>query len=172
MPLAEKREMIRIMLADKSLFAKEVDGLLPIGMGVALRMVYSFAFAIAQIVLLMGWRKKIVGEQTASPQNREIFNWLIYFTLVIGIMFLILVLGFFIQNTTSLNILFPIAVIVLFATLSLSGYLVLKPNILYGLTGLLQPHMTDSDTAEQNKKDDDAISHSILVDNQKSFNPK
>lgn len=67
---------------------------------------------------------------------------------------------------------FPIEVIVLFATLSLSVYLVLKLNILYGLTGLPQPHMIDSVTAEQNKKDDDAISHSILVDNQTSFNPK
>ena len=138
MPLAEKREMIKTLLSNKSLISLEVDGLLPNKMGLSLRMIYSLAFAIAQSIMLYRWNAKLKRQGNSSLQNIEMLKWLTFFTWVINLIFVLLLAAAFWQNETSINVFLIISAIALSGTIALSTYLLSKPQILYGLKGWLQ----------------------------------
>ena len=138
MPLAEKREMIKTLLSNKSLISLEVDGLLPNKMGLSLRMIYSLAFAIAQSIMLYRWNAKLKRQGNIPLQNIEMLKWLTFFTWVVNLIFVLLLAAAFWQNETSINVFLIISAIALSGAIALSTYLLSKPQILYGLKGWLQ----------------------------------
>ena len=138
MPLAEKKEMIKTLLSSKSLISLEVDGLLPNKMGLSLRMIYSLAFSIAQLIVLYQWKVKLKREENLPLQNIEILKWLTFFTWTITSIFILLSAASFWQNNSNLNVFLIMASVILSGVIALCIYLLTNPQILYGLKGWLQ----------------------------------
>lgn len=153
MPTPQKLEIISRSLADRSLVVREREGMLPEGWGIILRLIYNLILAVAQFILLIRWRKKIFEVQKRVPQNVETYKWLFYFTLVVSSSFMLLLIEYAIQVSRFFEILKLITLTMSGNILFISAYLLLRPNILYGLTGWLQ----EPETIQQNDKIEDKL---------------
>jgi AraC-like DNA-binding protein len=135
LPASEKVVIIKVALQSKSLGAREPEALLPQGIGFLLRMVYSLILIFSTFVLLIRWKRSDKGLILKINENKEIYKWLFYLSLVLASTFLSLIVGhifllshFFEQYRIS-------TLTLTFTIFFISFYLLFKPNILYGLTG-------------------------------------
>lgn len=71
-------------------------------------------------------------------QNREIFHWLLFLTIVMSTSFFVLIFEFMFQISRYFELYRLMSVTVSGTLLFICFYLLLKPNILYGLKGWLQ----------------------------------
>lgn len=135
LPAGEKITIIKKAMESKAFGVRESEALLPPGLGYLLRMGYSLIMNISTFVLLIRWKKSSHKELLKIHQNNEIFQWLTFLSIILSSLFFILIIGYFFQVTRFLE---HYRVAVLSVTLSIffiCAYLLLKPNILYGLKG-------------------------------------
>jgi AraC-like DNA-binding protein len=147
LPASQKLVIIEQALQSKAFGARESEGMLPPGLGVILRMVYSLVMVISTYVLLIRWRKSNNRELLKIHQNNEIFQWLVYLSIVMSSTFLVLVIGYVFQISYYLQQFRIPSITVTLTIFFICAYLLFKPNILYGLKGWLPLQDTD-DTPE------------------------
>lgn len=147
---AEKLVIVSNVMADKTLIAKEPEGVLPEGWGVAIRLLLGISFLITQFVILRKMGKKISSDDHPISQNKTTYRWLFLFTVVLSLLYIFLIVEHFIHinqsHDLSTSIIFTISGTILF----ISIYLLVRPNILYGLQGWIQkPALPDLSFVEQ-----------------------
>lgn len=134
-PAHEKQMVITAALADKSIYFKENEGILPAGSALAGRMVMAIVLAALQYILLFRWYKKVRPRLPDHAQNKTIFRWLLFFTSAIAITFLINGLQYIFQifhTEDYYGMISSTSMVALFIALL---YLLFRPNILYGVHG-------------------------------------
>lgn len=150
LPASEKLVFIRRILADRNLITLEPEGLLPLGWGWMFRAGYSFILAILQLKLLLDYRKKILKNPQGLLHNKKIFDWLTYFSALVFSMFLILLLEVVLHISRFFELFRLVSLTLCGFIVFVAIYLFSRPQILYGLTGYLQPkpgeNATDSNT--------------------------
>jgi AraC-like DNA-binding protein len=137
LPAADKMVIIQKAIESKFFGTRESEGLLPPGIGYILRMGYSLGIIMATYVMLIRWKRSGNSELLNIHQNREIFHWLVYLSIILSSTFFILIIEYIFQITRFLQQ-FRIPTLTLsLAIFFICIYLLLKPNILYGLKGWL-----------------------------------
>jgi AraC-like DNA-binding protein len=135
-PTAEKLEILRGLFANERQIALEPEGMIPPGWGMAFRLSYGLVFTVAQFVLVARTRKRMMlSEEKHLAQNRQIFQWLFFFTLVISFTYLFLLADYLLHLSRYINFFVVISFILTGTVLFYCAYLIWKPNILYGFTG-------------------------------------
>ena len=134
MDAQQKIVVVNRFMQDKRQISLEPEGMLPLGWGFLLRTVYGVVMAAAQFVLLFKWKKSILQEGLAENQNRDTYNWLFYFTGVMSVSYVFLFVETFLHISRYFDLNRLIIMTISFTILFVSAYLLLKPNILYGLT--------------------------------------
>ncbi len=137
LPANEKITIINKAIQNKSFGAREPEGMLPEGVGFIFRMVYSLLIIISTYVTLIRWKSSNRSPILKIHNNNQIFRWFVYLTLVLSSTFFVLILGFIFQITHFLE---PYRVSTLTLTFSIffiCFYLLLKPDLLYGLKSWL-----------------------------------
>jgi AraC-like DNA-binding protein len=135
---AGKLQVVRNFMADKTLISSEPEGSLPLGWGFILRMGFGFVLAIAQYIMLARWRKKILHGKDPVQQNVETYNWLVYFTLVMSLSYAFLLVETVLHVSRFIDLNRLIILTVSANIFFICAYLLVRPNILYGMTGWLQ----------------------------------
>lgn len=146
LPASEKIAIIKVALQSKSIGAREPEALLPPGIGFLIRMVYSLVLIFITFVLIFRWKGSSRGQLLKIHENREIYTWLVFLSIVLSSTFLSLIIGhifllshFFEQYRIS-------TLILTFTIFFICIYLLFKPNILYGLKGWIPlPEIDDID---------------------------
>lgn len=136
MPEQEKLIVIKKALNDRLVYAREEDAMLPPGLGIMFRLVYGLCMVSGSFILLIKRRKSI--HKSTIEQNKEIYHWLIYFTIIMSATYLILIIEYIFQISRYIDIYRLIITTVSLTVLFICFYLLIKPNILYGLKGWLQ----------------------------------
>jgi AraC-like DNA-binding protein len=169
----EKIPFISMAMENKSFGAREPEGLLPQGVGFVFRMVYSLSLIIYTYITLIQWKSSTKRAILTIGDNKEIFRWYVYFTIVLSSTFFILIVSFLFQVTHFLD---QYRVSTLTLTLSIffiCFYLLLKPDILYGLKSWLpihpipfvvNPNETSPVTDEVVVKNRQSLTHVQIVD--------
>jgi AraC-like DNA-binding protein len=137
LPVNEKSVIVEKALASKSFGVREPEGLLPAGIGYILRMGYSLVLIVATYLLLIRWKRSDKKQLLKIHQNNEIFKWLVYLTIVLSSTFFILIIGYIFQVTRYLEQYRVATLTVTLTIFFICTYLLIKPNILYGLKGWL-----------------------------------
>ncbi len=138
LPTAEKLVIIHKIIADNTLIAKEPEGILPSGMGTLTRSVYGILLAFFQFKMLIQWKKNLHLAPERIEQNKDTYKWLFYFTCCSASLYLITFGLIIFQLTVYFSIWHTVIFAITFTILFIVGYLLRKPNILYGMTGWLQ----------------------------------
>ena len=136
-PASEKILVIEKALESKYFGTRESEGLLPPGIGYILRMGYSLCIIFATYVMLIRWKRSDNSALLDIRQNKEIFQWLVYLSIVLSSTFFLLVIGYFFQITHFLEQYRIPTLTVTLTIFFICAYLLFKPNILYGLKGWL-----------------------------------
>ena len=103
---------------------------------------------ISTFVLLVRWKKSSNREILKINQNNEIFQWLTFLSIVLSSTFFILIIGYFFQISNFLEQYKIATMTVALSIFFICAYLLLKPNILYGLKGWLPiPISTDHEVS-------------------------
>ena len=142
LPASEKILIIKKALDSKYFGTRESEGLLPPGIGYILRMGYSLYIIIATYVMLIRWKRSGNSELLKINENKEIFHWLVYLSVILSSTFFILVIGYFLQITKFLEQYRIPTLTVTLTIFFICAYLLFKPNILYGLKGWLPLQLT------------------------------
>jgi AraC-like DNA-binding protein len=134
----EKLEVVSSFMVNKTLIAREPEGLLPEGWGVMARLILGLSLLMVQFFMLAKMRRKIIIVGHTIKQNETTFRWLVLFTSFLSFMYVILIgehifhLSKVLDLTTM--IFFTVSSMILFISL----YLLVRPSILYGIQGWIQ----------------------------------
>jgi AraC-like DNA-binding protein len=132
---SDKILVVSGFMADKSLIAKEPEGLLPPGWGVIARCLLGIIFSVSQFVMLSKMKQRILQSPETTKQNLATYRWLFLFTCVIFVFYIIVSIEHIFHFIGKLNlstlIFFTMTGTIFFITL----YLLIRPNILYGFRG-------------------------------------
>jgi hypothetical protein len=91
-PAGVKIDFIQKSIQSRSYGAKEPEGMLPPGVGILFRMIYSLGMIIATYVMLFRWRKSEAGRILDIEHNNTIFKWLTYLTIILSSTYLVMIL--------------------------------------------------------------------------------
>lgn len=133
-----KLDVLRKLMSNHDLIPKEPEGSLPQGWGFLFRTGYGLAMAVAQYALLAKTRKSLLMGKDAVRQNMDTFNWLFYFTLVVSLSYLLLFVETLLHVSSFINLNQLIILTISANVFFICTYLLVRPNILYGMTGWLQ----------------------------------
>jgi AraC-like DNA-binding protein len=142
---SEKLQMVTKALEDKGVFAREEDAWLPGGWSIISRMWYSIGLVAASFVMLSRWKLRLPDQPETGTHNRQIYRWLVYFTVVMSITYLFLVFEFAFQISRYVNFYRLMALTVSATIFFITSYLLLKPEILYGIQGWVRVSVTEAD---------------------------
>jgi len=131
LPASEKYQIVAMETADRSLIAREPEGMLPNGTGIFFRLSFGLFMIAMQFILLGKYRKKIMGLSDPPTQNIQIFRWLFYFSLVMGSTYGVLLLEYIFQMSRVVDIWEVLTLTVCGTILFICFYLLFRPNILY-----------------------------------------
>lgn len=137
-PAAHKLEVVQSWMTDRSVLLKEQEGLLPSGWSSNLKILNSAFFQVLQFKLIFDWKDRISKTFTTVKQNQEIYRWLITFSLLLSLMYVLVFLEFAFHLFSSSDFTMAILLTMSFTSFAICLVLMAKPNILYGLTGWLQ----------------------------------
>lgn len=137
LPANEKIKIITPQMVNKSIIAREPEGLLPEGWGLLLRLSYNLGVLAATYLLLLK-KKKLQRSAQQIEQNKEIFHWLFFLVTVLSASFAVLILEIIFSISRFLDLYRLMAMTVVGMLISICFYLLVKPNILYGLRGWWQ----------------------------------
>jgi AraC-like DNA-binding protein len=141
-----KLEILEKLMSDHTLIPKEPEGSLPQGWGFLFRTGYGLVMAVAQYALLAKTRKKILMGKYPVKQNRDTFNWLFYFTLVMSLSYLLLFAETVLHVSSFIDLNRLIILTIGANIFFICTYLLVRPNILYGMTGWLQEQVKQAGT--------------------------
>ena len=136
LPADQKELVISRILMNKKVIVVDLDGVLPAGWGILLRIGYGLSFAIAQFFLIRKTKAIARKQGLETPNNHETYAWLNYFTIWLLFIYCMLV-GWHTLNL-SMHIKAPqiIAISISLSILFTCFYLFFKPTILYGISKL------------------------------------
>jgi AraC-like DNA-binding protein len=143
---SHKLEVIRKLISDRSLIPKEPEGSLPQGWAFLFRTGYGLVMAVAQYVLLAKMRNRILMGKHPVKQNRDTFNWLFYFTLVMSLSYLLLFVETVLHVSSFIDLNRLIILTISANVFFICTYLLIRPNILYGMTGWLLEKVIEEGT--------------------------
>jgi AraC-like DNA-binding protein len=151
---AGKLEILRKLISDRSLIPKEPEGSLPQGLGFLFRTGFGLVMALAQYAMLAKTRRRILLDKNLIRQNLDTFNWLFYFTLVVSLSYLLLFVETVLHVSSYINLNQLIILTISANVFFICTYLLIRPNILYGMTGWMQVKEkeigAESDLGEEN----------------------
>lgn len=120
------------------LVVMETEGFLPPGYLAIFRIVLTLGFAIAQLLLIRNWKKRMWEKSIYIIENNKIVNWLELYSILLLISTSLL----FIQTTLQVSSEYHFEQLIIFTmgltNLTTSIILFARPKILYGLIGWLQ----------------------------------
>jgi AraC-like DNA-binding protein len=134
----EKLRVVEDALRDKRLVAAEPEGFLPPGWAAVLRIIVGMMFMAAQSVMLWKWKQKHLDDRGNVAFNRDIFRWLVSFTLVLSASYVLVLIETGLQLLGGYTLGDLIVATIAFAVLFIAGYLFVQPRILYGMIGWMQ----------------------------------
>jgi AraC-like DNA-binding protein len=133
LPASDKIDFISKAFESKSFGAREPEGLLPEGFGFIFRMLYNLVLISSTYIILIRWKMSGNSSILRIQENKEIFRWLVYLSIVLSSTFFALLICYIFQVTNYLDQ-YRISTITLTITiLFICFYLLFKPNILYGM---------------------------------------
>ena len=139
-----KLGVLRGLMSDHSLIPKEPEGSLPQGWGFLFRTGYGLGMAVAQYALLARTRRRILLNKEQVRQNLDTFNWLFYFTVVMSLSYLILFVETVLHVSSFIDLNQLIILTISANVFFVCTYLLVRPNILYGMTGWLQEKVIET----------------------------
>jgi AraC-like DNA-binding protein/membrane protein YdbS with pleckstrin-like domain len=139
LPAEAKEGVIREALSNKSLYLQENEGILPPRFALLFRDFFAISLVMAQGVLLYRWNKHTRPRLPENPQNRSIFRWLVFLTATIGLTFALTTIQQLFQFFQAKDFYWITSSTVMVAVVSALVYLLIRPNILYGLHGWVKP---------------------------------
>jgi AraC-like DNA-binding protein len=125
-------------MMDRRLILDEPEGLLPRGWGAWGRLSINCVAWMAQWMVLARWRKRILDSNEPLAQNRYMIRWLTFFTYVVGLFLLLLVYQFILHFSGRSGYVFTVMLTICLTIVFISLSLLLRPSILYGMTGWMQ----------------------------------
>jgi len=138
LPTAEKLEIVRRFMEDKTLIALEPETFLLKSWAIPAKLIYGLILLIGQFWLLARWRKNELKRSFQIEQNKTTFRWLFLFTSVMSIFYLLLIVEYSFHLSRrydlALMINFTFSINIFFICISL----LVRPAILYGFKGWLQ----------------------------------
>ena len=137
----EKITIVKKAMADRNFAAKEPEGLLPEGWGMLFRLAFSILMVVLQLRLLWKERSRKDLDMPGS-HNQTVFRWLVFFTFLVASTYIFLFVQYFLQINQSVNLMKTIQFTISLTTVAIGLYLLFKPEILYGMTGWIQPSLT------------------------------
>ena len=147
-----KRAIISKMVTDKSLAALEIEGLFPLGWGIMIRLgVGLFFTGLALITIERNKRMLKVRFSDIYFQNLEIYKWLSYLVLCIFFSYLLFIIWHILELSKIMELQLAISLTSAACSLLICGYLLLKPNILYGLKGWVTHPSVPAELAIENQ---------------------
>jgi AraC-like DNA-binding protein len=152
LPAEAKQKLITEALANKSIYFSENEGLLPSGLALTIRIILAIALAVWQCVLLFRWHQKAKSGLLTHPQNQAILRWLSFFTSLIMIAFPIMALQYFFQMFQEEDFYWIISSTAMLAVSAALWYVLLRPNVLYGLHGWVPDQVAEPVIPEVQKE--------------------
>lgn len=131
---AEKKRFIEQALLDPSLISLEVESWVHLPGAIFLRFIYGALMALASIYQLFVWSKTTYKKED-HQQNRDVFKWLLFFSLVVLSTYVVLCIEYLYQYNQVVSFYHIFSITVSIAIVFICMYLLLKPNILYGVKG-------------------------------------
>jgi AraC-like DNA-binding protein len=138
-PASEKIAFIQLVANEPYRIALEEESFVPPGTFYFIRLIMGVMLVIYQIVHLRKWKKKQGGTMLKEQQNKDMFRWLVGFTIVMSIYWLLIVTESLYHAAATgrliTSLIFTISGTILFVCL----YLMMQPSILYGIKGWRHP---------------------------------
>ena len=153
LPASEKLKVVSQLIANRAFIAKEPDGWLPLGWGIAARMIHGLALLTAQYVMLFNMRQRVTVPSHFIKQNQRVFRWLFFFTTVLSLFYVVVTIEYILHFNIHAGIVTPIFFTLAGTVLFISLYLLTKPAILYGIQGWIPGPKT---AIEENRKESNA----------------
>jgi AraC-like DNA-binding protein len=138
LPTAEKLEIVRRFMEDRTLISLEPETLLLKSWAIPAKLIYGLILLFGQFWLLIKWRKNELKRAYQIEQNAKTFRWLFLFTSVMSIFYILLIVEYSFHLSRrydlALMINFTFSINIFFICLNL----LIRPSILYGFKGWLQ----------------------------------
>jgi AraC-like DNA-binding protein len=155
-PTSEKIAFIQLVAKEPYRTALEEESFLPPGTHYFIRVIMGILLLVAQVAMLRKWKKKHGETMLKEQQNKDMFRWLVRFTIVMGIYWLLIVAESIYHASPSgrlvYSLIFTISGTIFFVCL----YLMMQPSILYGIKGWRQPKKPEEipvETPEEKEKE-------------------
>ena len=138
LPRDAKLAFVERTITDTSLIMQEPEGLLPDEWGPWARLLINAALVFAQFIMLLKWKHRIFNDGASTAQNKHIFKWLSLVTGIMGMFYILVFFQFTAWEISAVNLIQGVALTVSFTILFICVSLLIRPSILYGLTGWMQ----------------------------------
>jgi AraC-like DNA-binding protein len=138
LPREVKLEFVQRAITDTTLIMREPEGLMPDGWGPWARLLINAALVFTQFIMLLKWKHRIFNEGASIAQNKYIFKWLSLVTGIMGLFYTLVFFQFTAWEISALNLIQGVALTVSLTILFICISLLIRPSILYGLTGWMQ----------------------------------
>ena len=138
LPREVKLEFVQRAIRDTTLIMREPEGFLPDGWGPWVRLLFNAAVVFAQFIMLLKWKYRIFDEGESITQNKDIFRWLSLITGIMGSFYVLVFFQFTAWEISAVNLIQSVAFTVSLTILFICISLLIRPSILYGLTGWMQ----------------------------------
>jgi AraC-like DNA-binding protein len=134
----EKIQILKQAFADTKVAPREPDGMLPEGLGIVLRFMYCLAIFMASFRMLLKWQKRMRSYGAVVEQNKEIIQWLFYLVAILSAGYLLMILEVIFHLSQYVELTRVMSATVAGSIAFICFFLLVKPNILYGLRGWWQ----------------------------------
>ena len=134
----EKIQILKQAFADTKVAPREPDGMLPEGLGIVLRFMYCLAIFMASFRMLLKWQKRMRSYGAVVEQNKEIIQWLFYLVAILSAGYLLMILEVIFHLSQYVELTRVMSATVAGSIVFICFFLLVKPNILYGLRGWWQ----------------------------------
>jgi AraC-like DNA-binding protein len=161
LPAEEKHALMLRMVSNSSLIGKEPENIIPFGIPSLLRTLYGIGTTFAMAAMLYGWKKKYAPGRKLSGDNAAQFQWLVIFTVIIGILFLLGTIIIIAHIMDLIQLWELIALLISVCILFICTSLLARPGILYGMKGWFQQLGADAPMNEAEAR----IAHANPDDN-------
>lgn len=164
LPAAEKIPFIQRAIESKAVGLKESEGLLPPGVAIFFRMCYNLGILGYAYLLLQKWKRSESAVLLKVKDNKPIFSWLVYLTILLILCYVSLIIGSTLQITEHFGQVRLSAITATLTICFICVYLYFKPEILYGFRGWVPvPVIPEGTVLEEKEEKDQLVSPSKRV---------
>ena len=172
----EQLAVINNVNANLKLVVLEPEGFLPPGYLSVFRIVLTFTFVFAQLLLVIQWKNKLDKNRIHLRQNNELVHWLQIFSMLLMTSLSLLVIQTFLQVSSKFHfeqiIIFTMGLTNLIASIMLFA----RPRILYGMVGWMQeiePMLSVKDSFQKPARNLEEIKRqSLTIDEGRNYMSK